>query len=154
MQNLLADLDFAIEHLPSKKSLYTVTKWTALALKSRACLFEGTFRKYHGITIEGGKDWQWYLEECADASYEFIASSGYSIYKVGGTSAAYRNLFVSVDAAQTEVILARDYNKSLNVVHNSNYRTMSASFGRPGITRKIIASYLMANGNRFTDNPA
>ena len=100
MQNLLADLDFAIEHLPSEKSLYTVTKWTALALKSRACLFEGTFRKYHDITIDGGKDWQWYLQECADASYEFIASSGYSIYTVGGTAAAYRNLFVSVDAAQ------------------------------------------------------
>lgn len=153
MQKLLTDLDFAIEHLPSEKSLYTVTKWTALALKSRACLFEGTFRKYHDIVIEGGKDWQWYLQECADASYEFIASSGYSIYTVGGTAAAYRNLFVSVDAAQTEVILARDYNKSLNVVHNSNYRTMSASFGRPGITRKIVASYLMANGSRFTDNP-
>lgn len=153
MQKLLVDLDYAIEYLPSEKSLYKVTKWTALALKSRACLFEGTFRKYHGLAIEGGKDWQWYLQECADASYEFIASSGYSIYKVGGTAAAYRNLFVSVETSGAEVILARDFNKSLNVVHNSNYRTMSASFGRPGITRRIVASYLMANGNRFTDNP-
>lgn len=150
MQNILDDLDYAIEKLPSTKSLYTITKWTALALKSRACLFEGTFRKYHNINLEG-KDWQWYLQECADASYDFIAGSGYSLYKTGGTNSAYRNLFINADKATEEVILARDYNKSLGIFHDSNYSTMSASYGRPGLTRKIVASYLMKDGTRFTD---
>ena len=150
MQDILDDLDYAIEKLPSTKSLYTITKWTALALKSRACLFEGTFRKYHNINLEG-KDWQWYLQECADASYDFIAGSGYSLYKTGGTNSAYRNLFINADKATEEVILARDYNKSLGIFHDSNYSTMSASYGRPGLTRKIVASYLMKDGTRFTD---
>lgn len=150
MQNILSDLDYAIEKLPSSKSLYTITKWTALALKSRACLFEGTFRKYHNLNLEG-KDWQWYLQECASASYDFIAGSGYSLYTTGGTNTAYRNLFINADKATEEVILARDYNKSLGIFHDSNYSTMSASYGRPGLTRKIVASYLMKDGTRFTD---
>ena len=49
MTNIIADLDDAIANLPTKKEVYKVTKWTALALKSRVCLFEGTFRKYHGL---------------------------------------------------------------------------------------------------------
>ena len=150
MQNILSDLDYAIEKLPSSKSLYTITKWTALALKSRACLFEGTFRKYLNLNLEG-KDWQWYLQECASASYDFIAGSGYSLYSTGGTNTAYRNLFINADKATEEVILARDYNKSLGIFHDSNYSTMSASYGRPGLTRKIVASYLMKDGTRFTD---
>ncbi|ULT23840.1 RagB/SusD family nutrient uptake outer membrane protein [Sphingobacterium sp. E70] len=36
--NILADLDYAIEHLSSVKSDEKVTKWTALALKSRVAL--------------------------------------------------------------------------------------------------------------------
>ena len=47
--HMLDDLDFAIDALPASKELYRVTKWTALALKSRVTLFEGTFRKYHNI---------------------------------------------------------------------------------------------------------
>ena len=54
-----------------------MTKWTALALKSRFCLFEGTFRKYHGI--DGYEhDWKWYLEQAAAAAGEFITNSGYA----------------------------------------------------------------------------
>ena len=47
MKNVLADLDYAIENISSSKEVYRVTKWAALALKSRVMLFEGTFRKYH-----------------------------------------------------------------------------------------------------------
>jgi hypothetical protein len=67
MQNMLADIDFAIANLPSKKDVYRVTKWTAVALKSRFCLFEGTFRKYHNITeYENGAEY--YLDLAAKAS--------------------------------------------------------------------------------------
>lgn len=47
MTKIIEDLDFAIANLTDQRDLYRVTRWTALALKSRACLFEGTFRKYH-----------------------------------------------------------------------------------------------------------
>ena len=151
MSKILDDINFAIDYLPETKSLYKISKWTALALKSRICLFEGTFRKYHNLNVENGNTWQWYLEQCVKASDDFMAASGYDIYTTGGSSAAYRNLFLNVDSAESEVILARDYNKALGVFHNSNYYTLGQSYGRPGLTRKIVASYLMKDGTRFTD---
>ncbi len=147
MSHVVEDLDFAIEHLPTQHSLYKVTKWTAMALKTRACLFEGTFRKYHNISLEG-HTWQWYLEQAAAAGEEFIATSGYSIYT--GSPQAYRDLFASTNAIGTEIILARDYDLSLNVKHNGTYYTLG-NYGNPGMTRKMFCTYLMADGTRFTD---
>ena len=72
VEHMIEDLDFAIANLDASRSLYTVTKWTALALKSRVTLFEGTFRKYHGI--EG---WEKLLRICAEASEDFIKNSGW-----------------------------------------------------------------------------
>ena len=150
MQRMIEDIDFAIRYLPTKHDLYRITKWTALALKSRFCLFEGTFRKYHDIDLPEN-DWKYYLSLSAKASEEFITNSGYGLYTSGGTQTAYRDLFVSEDAQQIEVVLARDYNKGLSVFHNSTFYSLNTSYGRPGLTRKIVASYLMADGTRFTD---
>ena len=150
MQRMIEDIDFAIRYLPAKHDLYRITKWTALALKSRFCLFEGTFRKYHDIDLPEN-DWKYYLSLSAKASEEFITNSGYGLYTSGGTQTAYRDLFVSEDAQQIEVVLARDYNKGLSVFHNSTFYSLNTSYGRPGLTRKIVASYLMADGTRFTD---
>lgn len=150
MRRMIEDIDYAIRYLTPKRDPYRVTKWTALALKSRFCLFEGTFRKYHGI--DGYEhDWRWYLDQSVKASEEFIDNSGYGIYTDGGVKNAYRDLFVSENAQQTEIILARDYNKALSVFHNSTFYSLNTSYGRPGLTRKIVDSYLMTDGSRFTD---
>ena len=49
VERMLEDLDYAIAHLDNERHAQRITKWTALAFKSRVCLFEGTFRKYHGL---------------------------------------------------------------------------------------------------------
>ena len=149
MQKMLEDIDFAIANLPADRSLYTVTKWTALALKSRFTLFEGTFRKYHNVN-QYEHDWRWYLEQCVDASNEFITKSGYGTYTTGGTSASYRNLFINAHQAGNEVILARNYSSSLKVFHGSHWYLLSTSMGRPGVSKRIIDSYLMKDGTRYT----
>lgn len=153
MQKMIEDIDFAIANLPSVKSLYRVTKWTALALKSRFCLFEGTFRKYHEYqeTMYPEYDWKWYLGQCVSASEEFMNTSGYGIYTADGPAESYMNLFAADNAVSQEIILARDYNEALNIVHDSNYYTLTQSYGRPGLSKKIVDSYLMADGTRFTD---
>lgn len=150
MTKVIEDLDFAIQYLPAKKELYRVTKWTALTLKSRACLFEGTFRKYHNLTVDD-VGYEYYLEQAVKASEDFINQSGYGLYRGGAT--AYRDLFASLDARGEEIILARNYNKSLGQAHNANFYTLGVTYGRPGLTKRMVNSYLMANGNRFTDNP-
>ena len=42
MEKILEDLDYAIANISSSKDVYRVSKWAALALKSRVMLFEGT----------------------------------------------------------------------------------------------------------------
>ena len=146
MDKILDDLTYAINNISDKKDLYNVTHWTALALKSRICLFEGTFRKYHGIP-----GYEKFLNECATASKLFIDNAPYAIYQTGAQP--YRDLFSSMNAIEEEVILARDYDRSQNVMHEANANTLSPTYGRPGMNKKIVNSYLMTDGTRFTDQP-
>ena len=161
MSKVIEDLDFAIANLPDKKDLYRITKWTALALKSRACLFEGTFRKYHAgqSTLEtlpaDAKPYTYYLELSAAASEEIMNTSGYSIFRGNGKATAYRDLFLGDPADDNnayaeEVILARDYNKALNILHNSTFFTIG-NYGNQSMTRKMACTYLMDDGTRYTD---
>lgn len=161
MSKVIEDLDFAIANLPDTKDLYRITKWTALALKSRACLFEGTFRKYHAgqSTLEtlpaDAKPYTYYLELSAAASEEIMNTSGYSIFRGNGKATAYRDLFLGDpdkdnNAYAEEVILARDYNKALNILHNSTFFTIG-NYGNQSMTRKMACTYLMDDGTRYTD---
>lgn len=153
MDKMIEDIDFAIANLPSTKSPYEVTKWTAMALKSRFLLFEGTFRKYHAGDVflqtlpSDAKPYNWYLEECAKVSREFIQSSGYGLH------GNYWELFHTMNATDLmdEVILARDYNATYGAVHNSGSAQTTGSRGCPAMTKKLFASFLMADGSRFTD---
>ncbi len=145
MAKILADIDDAIQHLPTAKNTYKVTKWTALALKSRIFLYEGTYRKYHGIA-----GYATYLQYGVDAAQEFIDHAPYTIYAQGSTP--YLNLFAANSAINGEVILAKNYNISLNIVHNINQYFLSAG-AKPGMNKKIVDSYLMNDGTRFTDIP-
>lgn len=147
MDSVLADLDYAIANLGTTKSAQEITKWTALAFKSRVCLFEGTFRKYHGLT-----GWQDLLEQCVAASDQLMTTSGYGIY-TSTTDKAYWELFIPDDPITKEMILARQYNLTIPFVHSVNYYTLSVSYGKPGVPRHIINHYLNSNGTRFTDSP-
>ncbi len=160
MQKMIEDIDFAIEYLPSTHSDYRVTKWTALAFKSRFCLYEGTFRKYHAgdVTLQtlpaDAQPYEYYLNQAAAAADEFMKSSGYSLYSAETTATNYVNLFNKLSVTEgtnKEIILARNYDIQYGVVHSANASYMSATLGRPGLTRKLVASYLMKDGSRFTD---
>ena len=146
-EKILADLDYAIENCSATKSVSTITKWTALAYKSRMCLFEGTFRKYHGLG-----DWEPILQEGVKAAEELMNSNTYSIYK-SSTNSAYQELFIAEDAISSEIILSRVYSAAVPFVHSANFYILSASYGRPGMVKELVNSYLMTDGSRFTDKP-
>lgn len=162
MQRMLEDINDAIANLPAEHSDYRVTKWTALALKSRFCLYEGTFRKYHegDITLrtlpQDAKPYTYYLEQAVDAADKFMASSGYSIYTEGDFNKNYIGLFTKYNVSEgtnKEVILARDYDVGYGVTHTTNSNYLSMTLSCYGITRKMIATYLNSDGTRFTDTP-
>lgn len=145
MDSMLVDIDYAITNLDEAKKQNEVTKWTALALKSRFCLFEGTFRKYHGIS-----GWEKFIDESIAASEAIVAGKVYSIAG-GDKNTAYRDLFASINANQAEVITARGYSAELQIFHNCNYYTLTSSYGQPGLEKQLLNTYLMADGSRFTD---
>lgn len=150
MDSVLNDIDFAIANLPTGQSASEVTKWTALALKSRLCLFEGTFRKYHTeFSLPGANR---FLQASADAAEQLIDKGPYNVY-TSSPDKAYTDLFHALVVNPTEVILARQYSTSLQINHNVNYYTVSPSFGKPGLEKKLVNSYLMKDGSRFTDKP-
>ena len=69
MTKMIEDIDYAIRYLPDEANAYRVTKWTALAFKSRFCLFEGTWRKYHG-NGNMAHDADYYLKQAEDAALQ------------------------------------------------------------------------------------
>ena len=146
IDKILEDLDWAINNLNEEQNTYEITKYTALALKSRVGLYEGTYEKYR--SIDG---YEKYLNASITASEELINNSPYQIYTAGSPNDNYVELFNSHDANTTEVILARDYSDDLNITHHVNYYTTVSSYGRPGMPKDLVNSYLNADGTRFTD---
>ena len=140
MDSIMQDLDKAIKMLPTGKDVARVTKWTALALKSRVALFEGTFRKYHNLSNADK-----YLKQAADAAEEFINSSKYVLYSSGDEP--YRDLFNSFDAKADEVILARKYSTVANVMHGVQFKITNE---KQGFTKRFMNHYLMADGSFYS----
>ncbi len=154
MTRMIEDIDYAIQSLPEKSAEssvpYRVTRYAAMALKARFCLFEGTFRKYHNLQIEG-HDYGYYLEQSAEAAKMLIDSRQYKLYTTGKPNVDYRDLFAAENANTDEYILAIKYDYSMNIRHNATAHAVMPTQGSPGLTRKMVNMYLMADGSRFTD---
>ena len=166
MLNILKDLDFAIANLGDGKDVAHVTKWAALALKSRIALFEGTWRIYHAndefapkndptefdgkpVTLSA----EYFLNISIEASKQIMDSGLFSLYNTG--TQPYRDLFKSDNANPDEFIMARLYNNTSselkNYGHNLPYQYTNKSYG---FTKRFVNMYLNADGTRYTDtNP-
>ena len=145
MDRVLKDFEDAATSLPTKSTdtrNTRVTKWAALAFASQAALYEGTYRKYHGLD-----NYEKYLEIAASTARQFIDESGFSLYKEG--TEPYRDMFCADNAKTTEVVLARAYNfEGLQLSHSVQFSIANLQMG---FTRRFMNHYLMADGTRFTD---
>ncbi|MGM0531258.1 MAG: RagB/SusD family nutrient uptake outer membrane protein [Bacteroidota bacterium] len=153
MDSVLADIDFAIENIDrdNDDSKTRITKWVALALKSRIALFEGTFRKYHTDQgLESSADG--WLEESVDAAQEIMENSDYQLYTASGPEHSYRELFTSTDPVGEEIMLAHAMSEEEDILHSANWSYTSPTLWiKPSLTRQFIKTYLLQNGERFTD---
>lgn len=159
--HIIEDLDFAWENIATAESVGNtlVSKYAALALKSRACLFEASYRKYHGesgtrFTVRG------LYEQCIDACNKLMASKVFSLnqttvsdsYMNSNSIGAYRSLFYSRDILTNEVILGRAASLEENVKGEANWRFNSGSYGNSYcLSRAFVFTYLKVDGSRFTD---
>jgi hypothetical protein len=156
MDSVLADLDYAVGNITDAKdnTCSQITKWVALAFKSRVCLFEGTFRKYHPeLNLQGTAD-KW-LEDAASAANEIMQSGKYSIHKNAGNPAmSYRELFIdqSGHPPADETILAYDCSSALVIFADANWYYTSPTYGiRLSLLKPFVNTYLNKDGTRFTD---
>src|SRR5690606_14596044 len=120
MDKVLEDLNFACDHIRSAKhnTCSQITRWVALAFKSRVCLFEGTFRKYHTVAPETADAW---LNEAALAAKEVIDGKQYEINMSAPAELSYRSLFVNETPNSKEVMLAAVNSLSLRVFNDANW---------------------------------
>lgn len=151
MTKMIEDIDFAINELPKEVSTYRVNRWAALALKAQFCLYEGTYRKYHDVQIDGANDYTYYLDLAAKAAGEVINQGPYKLYSTGNPDSDYMMLFAQENASPDEYILAIKFDYGLAIHHNATAFTLVPTQGRPGYTRKMVNMYLMKDGSRFTD---
>ena len=152
-EKIKEDLDFAIANIKTVKnpSASTITSTVAAAFKSRVCLWEGTFRKYHteAQLQASAKEW---LQEAVKAS-QYVMDAGYAIYTGDGVAKSYRKLFISKTPVISEVLYAVTFDGALGVVHSGNRRWTSVTFGAsPSLTRSFVNTYLNLDGTPFTDN--
>lgn len=146
MDSIMADIDYAIANIPAEKQLNRITKYTALMLKARIALFEGTFRKYHGIA-----GYEHFLEEAASASEALMNTNAYTLFTAGGKDKAYRDLFGRNNQDNVETILSVDYELGIKTHTLVAQAMTSPTYGAWGISKDMINSYLLTNGTPFTN---
>lgn len=143
MAKVLEDINFAVDNLPKswgdKLSPGRLDRWDALALKSRLCLFEGTWRKYHG-----GSDATMWIQQAADAAKDLIDNGGYSLYKTGDPSMDYNATHRALKdlTGNPEIIHWIKYETG---VRNNNIMKYFLYYSG-GMTKDAIDDYLADDG--------
>ena len=149
----MADINYACANITSLENTTRslITKYVAYALKSRICLFEGTFRKYHTeLNLTGTANF--WLNEAASAAQAVIDGDKYSIYTTGGPTKAYRTLFTNTISDWCRSNAGCSHGLTLNELHDANWWWTSGTYGaKASFIRSFINTYLMLDGTPFTN---
>lgn len=150
MANVLQDLNFACEKLPADwgdgGGPGRLNRWAALLVKSRVCLFEGTWRKYHG-----GSNAEMWLQEAAGAAKEIMDNGPYTLYVTGDPAHDY-NAIHRIPADLTgvpEVMYWRRYQLGVFTNHVQNYHRSYNG----GATKSMVEDYLCTDGLPISLSP-
>ncbi|WP_243403309.1 RagB/SusD family nutrient uptake outer membrane protein [Sphingobacterium haloxyli] len=152
MEKVLEDLDYAIENigLESDATSTRITKNVARAYKTRICLHEASFRKYHTDYQQTATAERWFREVVKEANQ----ITGFTLHKAANLENAYRELFITKVPYADETMLAVALDAGLQVFSSANRRFISPTYGnRPSLTRDFVKMYLNLDGSRFTDAP-
>jgi hypothetical protein len=156
MDSIIADIDYACANIRSTSDATRslITRYVAYALKSRICLFEGTFRKYHTeLNLQGSANT--FLDLAAVAAKEVMDKGGYSVYTTGGPGKSYRTVFTNATPVSQEVMLAAICDLTLSILNDANWYWTSGTYGdKASFNRSFINTYLNLDGTPYTNNPA
>jgi starch-binding outer membrane protein, SusD/RagB family len=149
MEKILADINFAVAKLPASwndgSAPGRINRWCALLVKSRVCLFEGTFRKYHGL-----KDADKWLTEASLSAKEIMDKGPYALHSTGDPNSDYSNYQRLANfAGNKEVMYWKKYQTGIynNNVDKSFVRTIG------GATKNFVEDYLCTDGLPISLSP-
>ncbi len=155
MDSVLVDLNFAVANIRSAddKTRSMITRTVAYGFKSRICLFEGTFRRYHTqYNLQSTAD-KW-LTEAASAAQKVVDENSFSLNTANGVDKSYRTLFISKAPVTSEVMLSAVVDPALSVFNDANWWWTSATYGsRVSLIRTFVNTYLNLDGTPFTSKP-
>ena len=148
MDKIFDDLAFAAKNLPDSwgdgGAPGRLNRWCALLVQARVCLFEGTWRKYHGIA--GGEK---FLLTAAAASKELIEKGPYKVYNTGNPNTDYNSYMRVLNlSGNPEVMFWRKYTLGVITNHVQSYFEYHG-----GATRDFVEDYLCTDGLPITLSP-
>ena len=148
MDKIFDDLAFAAKNLPDNwgdgGAPGRLNRWCALLVQARVCLFEGTWRKYHGIA--GGEK---FLLTAAAASKELIEKGPYKVYNTGNPNTDYNSYMRVLNlSGNPEVMFWRKYTLGVITNHVQSYFEYHG-----GATRDFVEDYLCTDGLPITLSP-
>ncbi|MDR1454377.1 MAG: RagB/SusD family nutrient uptake outer membrane protein, partial [Tannerella sp.] len=132
--SIIACLDRAIAFLPETSADGRLTSYTALAFKARVCLFEGTFRKYHGPG-----DYERILRQSADAAQRIISSGRFELYSTGNPQDDYHAFFQLLDMTGVKEAIFFVRYEADKRQHNRVRETRESG---SGMTKDFVESFL------------
>lgn len=150
IDSIVADLEQAIAYLPAGKQLggTRLSREIAQLFKSRVCLYEGSWEKYHAGDpfAVANADPKKYFRLAADAALAVINSGLYSLYAVGDPNWNYF-FFAQTDyASNPEVLFWKKYDLTLGIGHSRQYQVGQGLSGGVGLTKSFVESYLCTDG--------
>ena len=135
---MLEDMNYAVANLPEESAAGRLTKYAALMFKTEACLYEGTFRKYHNLG-----DWEAILRESASAAEAVINSQKFEVYSTGNPDKDYFDLFIQYELqGNPEAIMIQRFLEGLEM-HNDVRQLGEQS---TGYSKDFANSYLCTDG--------
>ncbi len=151
VDHIIDDLDKAISLLKNKSAvtMNRVNREAALIFKSRVCLYEGTWEKYHAGTVFGveGKNGQDYLQLAAQSAGTVIDEGNLSLYSTGNPDQDYWDLFSHDDLTGIdEAVLVESVEPALELGTWSWTYLNGTRGDATGITKSMIDTYLDENG--------
>ncbi len=142
LANVLRDLDEVINNdwLPASydgADKGRITKWAAMAVKARVCLFEG--------------DW----DQVINLTSTIMTEGGFDLFRyTANPSNSYTALFEIANEGNIEIILDRQY-MPVSFEHRDQYNFLPPSFGGYALLvplQELVDSYIMLDGKTIGES--
>lgn len=155
--HILEDLNFACTEMQYKGYEHVINKYVALAFKARACLYEGTYRKYHSVNPSTEQPWnnkyenaEDILSECVKACEELM-QAGFSLTKGNPEdteNGCFAKIWRSTDLlSNKEAIWIREYDLGLAVTSELTWVFNTGTKDQqPAPTKTYVNMFLKLDG--------